>query len=64
MKKGLLHSDQELFNGGETDGLVRTYSSNPNIFARDFANSMIKMGNIKPLTGKQGQIRYNCRRVN
>ncbi|PIN15751.1 Peroxidase [Handroanthus impetiginosus] len=64
MKKGLLHSDQELFNGGETDSLVRTYSSNPDAFAKDFAYSMIKMGNIKPLTGEQGQIRYNCRRVN
>ncbi|MBA0713891.1 hypothetical protein Golax_012893, partial [Gossypium laxum] len=24
--------------------------------------SMIKMGNIKPLTGNQGQIRVNCRK--
>ncbi|KAI3473104.1 hypothetical protein Pfo_030396 [Paulownia fortunei] len=63
MKKGLLHSDQELFNGGETDSLVKVYSSNPDAFAKDFAYSMIKMGNIKPLTGNQGQIRYNCRRV-
>lgn len=64
MKKGLLHSDQQLFNGGETDSLVKTYSSNPDVFAKDFVSSMIKMGNIKPLTGKQGQIRYNCRKVN
>lgn len=63
-KKGLLHSDQELFNGGRTDGLVKLYASNGFAFSKDFASSMVKMGNIKPLTGKRGQIRLNCRRVN
>jgi hypothetical protein len=28
-KKGLLHSDQELFNGGATDAQVRSYASKP-----------------------------------
>ncbi|XP_059669815.1 peroxidase 22.3-like [Cornus florida] len=63
-KKGLLHSDQALFNGGETDGLVKSYVTNAGAFSTDFANSMIKMGNIKPLTGKKGQIRLNCKMVN
>ncbi|XP_050210797.1 peroxidase 2-like [Mercurialis annua] len=63
-KKGLLHSDQQLFLGGSTDGLVRTYSYDVKAFSADFSKSMIKMGNIKPLTGKQGQIRTNCRKVN
>ncbi|CAN4126245.1 unnamed protein product [Withania somnifera] len=63
-KKGLLHSDQALFNGGQTDNLVKKYSTNPGSFAKDFAESMIKMGNIKPLTANQGQIRVNCRKVN
>ncbi|KAK4377447.1 hypothetical protein RND71_003743 [Anisodus tanguticus] len=62
--KGLLHSDQALFSGGETDDLVKTYSKNLKTFSDDFAESMIKMGNIKPLTGKQGQIRVDCRKVN
>ncbi|KAF9599475.1 hypothetical protein IFM89_038569 [Coptis chinensis] len=62
-KKGLLHSDQALFNGGRVDELVKTYSSDSGAFWSDFAKSMIKMGNIKPLTGKNGQIRSNCRRV-
>nr|GMD40013.1 peroxidase 2-like [Ipomoea batatas] len=64
MNKGLLHSDQVLFNGGQTDNLVNTYSRNIRAFAKDFAQSMIKMGNIKPLTGNNGQIRVNCRNVN
>ncbi|MCE5165761.1 hypothetical protein HAX54_012093 [Datura stramonium] len=63
-KKGLLHSDQALFNGGQTDNLVKKYSTNLGSFSKDFVESMIKMGNIKPLTGNQGQIRVNCRKVN
>ncbi|KAE9596083.1 hypothetical protein Lal_00031214 [Lupinus albus] len=63
-KKGLLHSDQELFNGGSTDSLVTTYSNNEKAFNSDFVTAMIKMGNIKPLTGSNGQIRKHCRRAN
>lgn len=63
-KKGLLHSDQVLFNGGSTDSLVRAYSNNQRAFENDFVTAMIKMGNIKPLTGSKGQIRKNCRRAN
>nr|XP_043611352.1 cationic peroxidase 1-like [Erigeron canadensis] len=63
-QNGLLHSDQELFNGGSTDAQVRTYSSNPATFSTDFANGMIKMSNLNPLTGSSGQVRTNCRRTN
>ncbi|GKV04369.1 hypothetical protein SLEP1_g16529 [Rubroshorea leprosula] len=63
-RRGLLQSDQALFSGGSTDAIVRSYKSNPEAFWADFARSMIRMGNIKPLTGTQGQIRDNCRRVN
>ncbi|KAI4305426.1 hypothetical protein L6164_028794 [Bauhinia variegata] len=63
-KKGLLHSDQVLFNGGSTDSLVRRYSQNDKTFDSDFVAAMIKMGDINPLTGSKGQIRKNCRRAN
>ncbi|KAL2937432.1 Peroxidase 52 [Bienertia sinuspersici] len=62
-KRGLLHSDQELFNGGSQDSLVRLYSFNFRAFANDFANAMVKMGNISPLTGSSGEIRKNCLRA-
>lgn len=62
--KGLLHSDQQLFNNGSTDSQVRAYSTNPTSFRTDFANAMIKMGNLSPLTATSGQIRTNCRKVN
>ncbi|KAK1561817.1 hypothetical protein Q3G72_001226 [Acer saccharum] len=62
-EEGLLHSDQALFNGGSTDELVKAYSENARAFSADFAKSMVKMGNIKVLTGEAGQIRLNCRKV-
>ncbi|CAA7024605.1 unnamed protein product [Microthlaspi erraticum] len=61
---GLLTSDQVLFNGGSTDSLVIAYSRSLNRFYRDFVRAMIKMGDISPLTGSNGQIRTNCRRPN
>ncbi|CAN8257106.1 unnamed protein product [Cochlearia groenlandica] len=63
-QKGLLHSDQELFNGGSTDSIVRGYSNNPSSFSKDFVAAMIKMGDISPLTGRNGEIRKMCGRVN
>ncbi|BFG22951.1 hypothetical protein CerSpe_092250 [Prunus speciosa] len=62
--KGLLHSDQQLFNGGSTDSIVRTYSNSYNTFSSDFVSAIIKMGDIKPLTGSNGEIRKNCRKPN
>ncbi|KAJ4978639.1 hypothetical protein NE237_009419 [Protea cynaroides] len=62
--KGLLHSDQQLFNGGSTASTVRSYSSNPSTFNSDFTAAMIKMGDISPLTGSSGEIRKNCRKTN
>ncbi|KAI3993616.1 hypothetical protein MKX01_002629, partial [Papaver californicum] len=40
-KKGLLHSHQELFNGGSTDAQVTAYSNNNPRFIIDFAVAMI-----------------------
>jgi peroxidase len=63
-KKGVLHSDQQLFNGGSADSQTTTYSSNMAKFFTDFSAAMVKMSNISPLTGSNGQIRKNCRKVN
>lgn len=63
-RRGLLHSDQELFNRGSQDALVKLYSVNFKAFADDFVNAMIKMGNISPLIGSNGEIRMNCRIIN
>ncbi|XP_021843815.2 peroxidase P7 [Spinacia oleracea] len=63
-KRGLLHSDQELYNGGSQDALVTRYSKSNAAFAKDFVAAIIKMGNISPLTGSSGEIRKNCRFIN
>ena len=64
--KGLIQSDQELFSTPRADTipLVEQYSNNRFVFFQAFAEAMIRMGNLKPLTGTQGEIRQNCRVVN
>ncbi|XP_034676592.1 cationic peroxidase 1-like [Vitis riparia] len=63
-KKGLLHSDQQLYNGNSTDSMVETYSTDSTTFFTDVANAMVKMGKLSPLTGTDGEIRTNCRKIN
>ncbi|XP_020241450.1 cationic peroxidase 1-like [Asparagus officinalis] len=62
--KGLMHSDQQLYNGGSADSQTTTYSSDAAKFYSDFAAAMVKMGGISPLTGSNGEIRTNCRKTN
>ncbi|KAL3653418.1 hypothetical protein CASFOL_003099 [Castilleja foliolosa] len=64
-KKGLLHSDQQLYNTDDmTNSIVMKYIQDPFAFYLDFAVSMIKMSEIRPLVGDQGEIRENCRKPN
>ena len=59
--RGFLQSDQELFSapGAPTAPIVDRFASSEKAFFRSFAVSMVKMGNIKPLTGGQGEVRKN-----
>ncbi|PAN19424.1 hypothetical protein GQ55_3G262200 [Panicum hallii var. hallii] len=63
-----LPSDQIMLSdpaaAATTAPIVHRFASNQKDFFRNFAASMIKMGNISPLTGKDGEIRKNCRRIN
>lgn len=63
--KGLLNSDQVLLTKNQQAmELVKQYAENQELFFVQFAKSMIKMGNISPLTGSRGEIRKNCRKIN
>ncbi|KAI3731730.1 hypothetical protein L1987_62919 [Smallanthus sonchifolius] len=53
--RGLLISDQALFDGGSSDSIVTEYVNNPGTFDSDFAAAMVKMSEITPLTGKEEQ---------
>ncbi|KAF8406478.1 hypothetical protein HHK36_008566 [Tetracentron sinense] len=64
--KGLLNSDEVLLTGnvGKTMELVKSYAKDEGLFFNQFAKSMVKMGYISPLTGYNGEVRKNCRRIN
>ncbi|KAF5187994.1 Peroxidase [Thalictrum thalictroides] len=64
--QGLLQSDQELFStaGAATVAIVNNLASNQSTFFQNFVQSMINMGNISPLTGNNGEIRSDCKRIN
>ncbi|KAL7587052.1 hypothetical protein Lser_V15G39720 [Lactuca serriola] len=63
-RRGLLASDQALFNGDSTDSIVQEYVDNPSVFLSDFAAAMVRMGDIDPLTGANGEIRTVCTTAN
>ncbi|CAH9121180.1 unnamed protein product [Cuscuta epithymum] len=66
--RGVLGSDAALLKSEITRKYVRGHasysSSSTTAFFRDFAKSMVKMGNIGVLTGTQGEIRKICSRIN
>ena len=64
--EGILISDQTLYNtsGALSVSIVENFAANQDQFFTQFALSTIKMGNLKPLTGDQGEIRTDCKFVN
>ncbi|XP_044973140.1 peroxidase 2-like [Hordeum vulgare subsp. vulgare] len=63
-----LPSDQVMLSDDHavttTAPIVHRFSVSQKDFFKNFATSMVKMGNLSPLTGRAGEIRNNCRRVN
>ncbi|MCD7452510.1 hypothetical protein HAX54_017197 [Datura stramonium] len=66
--EGLINSDQELYSsflGIQTKKIVEKYAANTIAFFEQFAESMVKMGNItNPETYVNGEVRKSCRFVN
>jgi peroxidase len=61
---GILHTDQNLVTTPGSNALVQLYSNENDVFLSAFAQAMIKMQNLSPLTGTEGEIRIKCGEVN
>ncbi|KAF7097531.1 hypothetical protein CFC21_099336 [Triticum aestivum] len=69
VNRGFLQSDQELKSdpgaAGTTAPIVDRFAGSQEAFFSSFVNSMIKMGNIRPVTDpSQGEVRNRCAFVN
>lgn len=59
-RQGLFTSDQDLYTDKTTRPIVTKFAINEKAFFKQFALSMVKMGQLSVLTGTQGEIRANC----
>ncbi|WOL12999.1 peroxidase 57-like [Canna indica] len=63
-QKALLQLDQDLAYTDLSLKWAKRFVRKPKRFIHQFSKSMIKLGNVGVLTGKDGEIRQNCRKVN
>ncbi|KAI9385145.1 hypothetical protein POPTR_011G027300v4 [Populus trichocarpa] len=65
-RRGLFQSDAALLDNSETKAYVKLQSAatHRSTFFKDFGVSMINMGRVEVLTGKAGEIRNVCSKVN
>ncbi|KAJ8621822.1 hypothetical protein MRB53_030351 [Persea americana] len=64
-KMGLLFTDQLLYSDSRTAPIVTALATQPWLFYRQFAVSMVNLGKTQILTGSdEGEIRTNCNFVN
>ena len=64
-KKGLFTSDATLLDDIDTNLYIQAQVVTRGAsFARDFSDSMVKLGFVEILTGRQGEIRRRCAFVN
>ncbi|KFK40846.1 hypothetical protein AALP_AA2G049100 [Arabis alpina] len=63
-QRGILRIDQNLGLDRSTRGIVSSFASSNALFRQRFAQAMFKMGTIRVLTGRSGEIRRNCRVFN
>ncbi|KAG5116650.1 hypothetical protein AAZX31_15G155400 [Glycine max] len=61
---GLFTSDQVLATDERSRGTINLFASNEQAFYNAFIEAITKMGRISVKTGRQGEIRFDCSRVN
>ncbi|CAL9117373.1 unnamed protein product [Musa textilis] len=62
--RAVLRLDQNLAFTDLTSSLAASYVGDPKLFLAQFSRSMIKLGSVGVLTGRDGEIRSNCRSIN
>ncbi|KAL2896867.1 Peroxidase 45 [Bienertia sinuspersici] len=62
--KGLLASDQTLYTTRKSKRVVNAFASNTTLFERVFVAAITRLGRVGVKTGKQGEVRHDCRVVN
>lgn len=60
--RGVFGTDQALYDDPTTRWMVESFAKDQNLFFREFAASMIKLGNVG--VSDSGEVRLNCRKVN
>ncbi|KAF2315701.1 hypothetical protein GH714_040230 [Hevea brasiliensis] len=60
--KGVFGSDQALFGDYRTRWIVEFFAKDQSLFFREFASSMVKLGNVGVI--ENGEVRRKCRVVN
>ncbi|GMI99567.1 Peroxidase 66 [Hibiscus trionum] len=61
-RKGVFGSDQVLYSDYRTRWIVESFANDQTLFFREFAASMVKLGNVGVI--ENGEVRLNCRVVN
>ncbi|KAL2649847.1 hypothetical protein R1flu_017975 [Riccia fluitans] len=62
--KGIFITDSTLITNSLGKKLVTSFAKAKSTFFKEFADGMVKMGNLGVLTGSQGEIRKHCQFVN
>lgn len=60
--KGVFGTDQAMYNDQRSRPIIEAFAKDQNLFFREFAASMIKLGNVG--VNEVGEVRVNCRRIN
>ncbi|CAH8259200.1 unnamed protein product [Arabidopsis lyrata] len=59
-RRGVLQLDQRLATDEATSSVVAQYAADNDLFKRQFAIAMVKLGAVNVYTGEDGEIRTNC----
>ncbi|OAE30255.1 hypothetical protein AXG93_2956s1060 [Marchantia polymorpha subsp. ruderalis] len=62
--RGVFMTDSALITDPGSKKVVRLFAKRSSTFFSEFADAMVKMGNLGVLTGTQGEIRRTCQFVN